>query len=88
MSEPRYFARSASDRTDDWPLWFVADRRKSGLNVTLSLIEKAFGRHVVGMPFLPREHAETLAEISNNDQAATATRPSSAGDETAVRTEQ
>ena len=30
----RYYARSASDRTDDWPFWFVADEQRGGLNVT------------------------------------------------------
>lgn len=30
----RYYARSASDKTDDWPFWFVADSQRGGLNVT------------------------------------------------------
>jgi hypothetical protein len=34
----RYLARSASDRTDDWPSWFVADRSRSNLNVTVRLV--------------------------------------------------
>lgn len=34
-----YFARSASDRSDDWPYWFVADRDKCDLNVTAELQE-------------------------------------------------
>lgn len=30
----RFYARSASDKTDDWPFWFVADEKHGGLNVT------------------------------------------------------
>jgi hypothetical protein len=26
----RYYARSASDQTDDWPWWFVADKQLGG----------------------------------------------------------
>lgn len=36
----RYYARSASDKTDDWPFWFVADTSKGGLNVTADLARK------------------------------------------------
>lgn len=36
MSEPRYYARPASDRSDDGP-WFVADNARGGLNVTADL---------------------------------------------------
>lgn len=50
--EPRYFARSASDKSEDWPAWFVADRSKGGLNVTY--------RHT-GAIFLSRKEAEELA---------------------------
>jgi hypothetical protein len=34
---PRFYARSASDKTDDWPFWFVADEMQGGLNVTKRL---------------------------------------------------
>lgn len=37
MSDPRFYIRSASDRTDDWPFWFVADSYAGGLNVTQEL---------------------------------------------------
>lgn len=37
MTDARFYIRSASDRTDDWPLWFVADSYASGLNVTQEL---------------------------------------------------
>ena len=33
----RYYARSASDNTDDWPFWFVADDPGGGINVTAEL---------------------------------------------------
>ncbi len=61
MIKPRYFARSASDRTDDWPLWFVADRHQSDLNVTVRLVPSFRGY----MPFLPREAAELVADRAN-----------------------
>lgn len=35
----RYYARSASDKTDDWPFWFVADDSQGGLNVTAEVAE-------------------------------------------------
>lgn len=54
----RYYARSASDRTEDWPLWFVADREKAGLNVTVQLLPQMRGY----MPFLPRRVAEEVAK--------------------------
>lgn len=36
----RYYARSASDNTDDWPYWFVADSMRGGLNVTAELVRE------------------------------------------------
>jgi hypothetical protein len=57
----RYFARSASDRTDDWPAWYVADRQLGNLNVTVRLRPEMLGY----MPFLPRADAEQLADAAN-----------------------
>lgn len=61
MKETRYFARSASDRTDDWPHWFVADRHKGNLNVTVVLVPELRGH----MPFLSRVKAEQIAAMAN-----------------------
>lgn len=59
----RFFARSASDRTDDWPFWFVADADRDGLNVTNDLIvrfiDPTYQRN--RLPFLPRVACEVLA---------------------------
>ncbi len=59
----RFYARSASDRTDDWPFWFVADADRDGLNVTNELIVRfvspTYKRD--GLPFLTREASEALA---------------------------
>lgn len=83
MNEERYFARSASDRTDDWPFWFVADRTRGGLNVTLELFEAIFGDHLVGLPFMSADDARMLAELAS---MAPAQPPApSAGGGTAVR---
>lgn len=57
----RYYARSASDRTDDWPFWFVADRDKSGLNVTRQLAPELTGY----LPLVSRDAAIALAENAN-----------------------
>lgn len=65
MAQDRYFARSASDCTDDWPFWLVADRQKSGLNVTVPLGE-AIGLPMRGhLPFLYPHHAKALAKVAN-----------------------
>ena len=58
----RYFARSASDKTDEWPDWFVADRQKGGLNVTAELIRQHFYPDHKGAVFSDRHGAETIAE--------------------------
>lgn len=60
----RFFARSAADDTDDWPFWFVADRSKSGLNVTVELVPELRGY----MPFLTRELALAVAARANEEK--------------------
>jgi hypothetical protein len=62
---PRYYARSASDRTDEWPWWFVADKQRGGLNVT-SEVSKLLNRPTQpGATLCFREYAEELAEEAN-----------------------
>lgn len=51
-----YTARSANDRTEDWPFWMVWD---GSLNVTCRVIEKVTGKHSF-FPFVTREQAEWL----------------------------
>lgn len=65
MPDPRHFPRSASDRTDDWPFWFVADRQAGGLNVTADLIRKHVNQDHVGGVFGSREQIEMLADVAN-----------------------
>lgn len=55
-----YIARSASDKTEDWPFWFVANQE--GLNVTVELVPELRGHQ----PFLPRADAEQIAERANS----------------------
>jgi len=57
----RYYARSASDRTDDWAEWFVADELRGGLNVTAQLDPRLKGYP----PFLPDWDAVKLAAKAN-----------------------
>ena len=61
MTDARFFARSASDKSDDWPLWYVADRQKANLNVTVELLPELCGY----MPFLSRDVAARLAQAAN-----------------------
>jgi hypothetical protein len=61
----RYYARSASDRTDDWPYWFVADTQKGGLNVTAELVRQHLNVNPEGGTLCSRGHAERLAIIAN-----------------------
>lgn len=59
--ESRLVARSASDKTDDWPFWMVWDGTR---NVTGSAVELATGGEVPRSPFgpgfLPRGTAEAV----------------------------
>lgn len=61
--KPPFTARSASDTTDDWPFWFVAD--SAGLNVTVDLFPALSG----SLPFLSREEATDLAKRNNITKA-------------------
>lgn len=62
---PRYTARSASDRTDDWPFWFVADIQRGGLNVTADLIRKHFDPNHAGATLALKADAIAIAEKAN-----------------------
>jgi hypothetical protein len=61
----RYFARSASDKTDDWPWWFVADRQKGDLNVTAELLRMHVDQGHRGGVFLRHAAAVELAGMAN-----------------------
>lgn len=66
-------ARSASDRTDDWPYWYVTDDNPHDSNKTADCFEALTGRRQVCLPFLSRLAAEKLATLMNErqDQAST-----------------
>lgn len=57
----KFVAKSASDKTDDWPFWMVVN--DNGLNVTAALLPELWGR----MPFLSRPAAEELARLATED---------------------
>lgn len=65
MSRERYIARSASDRTDDWPFWFVADCQRGGLNVTAELARQHSNPDHSGGVLGLREDMIKLAAIAN-----------------------
>ncbi len=62
-----YVARSASDKTDDWPFWMVWDGH---MNVTYKACKEVFGDDEPGAVFVDREWAETLAHEMNMRKAA------------------
>lgn len=61
----RYIARGASDRTDEWAFWFVADRNKGGLNVTAELIREHFNPNHAGGVFVLQDCANQIAAKAN-----------------------
>ena len=61
----RFFARSASDQTDDWPWWFVADRGSGGINRTAEAARIAGFAWKPGAVFLSREGAQLIAATAN-----------------------
>ena len=61
-------ARSASDRSDDWPFWYVTDDMPPDMNKTVDAIEAIMGIRVVGM-FVSRDVAIALASLMNRNGA-------------------
>ena len=66
---PRYEAKIASDKTELWPFWFVADNEKGGVNVTNELLVELYKVAPKQLPFLSRNGAEMLASVANQDGA-------------------
>jgi hypothetical protein len=64
---PRYYARSASDSSDDWPFWFVADRENGDLNVTNRLL-RADAPETLAQ-FQPKPQAIFLADLANSGRS-------------------
>lgn len=63
---PRYVARPASDRLQDWPVWLVADQARGGRNVTGDLLRRLFPQvDRQGATLMVRRQAERLAAIAN-----------------------
>lgn len=63
----KVIARSASDRTDEWPYWFVADADHPGINIT-SRIASALGYDWrLGAVLADRETAEKIAREWNGE---------------------
>lgn len=62
---PRYFARSASDKDDNWPYWFVADRERGGLNVTADLVRKHINPNHHGATLCIPDFAREIAALAN-----------------------
>lgn len=56
----RVIARSASDKTDDWPFWYCAETRAS-VNITSAIARELGHPWRPGAVFARREYAEALA---------------------------
>lgn len=61
-----YRARSASDRTDDWPFWYITDDHPANRNATPKAWQTVTGKDWPPKhQFLPREEAVLLADAAN-----------------------
>lgn len=61
-----YRARSASDRRDDWPFWYVTDDSPPDANKTAKAWKAATGEDwPPSHQFLSRDLAEDLAKRAN-----------------------
>lgn len=68
----RFYARSASDKTDDWQFWFVADDTRGGLNVTADVARKLDPEHPsTGAVFRAPWDAVILAMRANRELNST-----------------
>jgi hypothetical protein len=61
----RYIARPASDNNENWPLWFVADNKRGGLNVTAELIREHFDPTHQGATLAIKPDALAIAAAAN-----------------------
>lgn len=61
----KWRARSASDKTDDWPFWYVTDDQPENRNKTIDAIERRDGVRPAKLPFLLRDDAVELADFMN-----------------------
>jgi len=65
MARPIWRARSASDHSDDWPLWYVTDDQPADRNKMLDAVESLCGVRPVYLPFTSRQNAEAIAKAMN-----------------------
>jgi hypothetical protein len=65
---PQWRARSASDKTDDWPFWYVTKDTPSEHNDTKEAIEHISGRVFISLPFVSKEAALQIVDIMNEGQ--------------------
>ena len=61
----RFIARSASDRTEVWPFWFVADMTVGGLNVTHEIAQHLGLPLGAGQVLVSPDDAKALAAKAN-----------------------
>ena len=66
--EVMWRARSASDKSDDWPYWYVTNDSPADYNKTLDALEQITGKRPIGLPFVSRAQAIEIAKIMNAAQ--------------------
>lgn len=62
----KWRARSASDKTSDWPFWYVTNDEPLDYNSTIDALEIDLGHRPVMMPFLSKDLAIALANMLNS----------------------
>ena len=60
-----YTAKSASDKTDEWPYWYVEFNRA---NVIPSKYREETGKWLTTLPFVTRTSAENIATKLNKGE--------------------
>lgn len=60
-----YVAKSASDKTDDWPLWYV---EHNGKNIIPELYHQVHGYEIPAPCFLTKENSIFLANKLNKKE--------------------
>lgn len=61
----KWRARSASDKTDDWPFWYVTDDQPTDINKTPDAWKTLTGKDWRGLPFLPKDGALLMVNYLN-----------------------
>lgn len=62
----KWRSRSASNKTNDWPFWYVTNDKPLDYNGTIDALEIVLGHRPVMMPFMSKDLAIALADRLNS----------------------